>query len=140
MNKKKYYIYPGFSLTDYYEIASNQTASFKSPMTNYYLTRNKGAFFGEGDFCGYYSDSGYVNCHVIAKTLIEEEIFKDDEGYVTSVTFTLKVAKCDYISDKSEENRVPDRYCCPTIIFAKDDEDAYNQFVEYIENECKEEV
>ena len=140
MKPKKYYIYPGFSLTDYYKISSNQTVSFSSPMTNYYLTRNKGRFFGEGDFCGYYSNSGYVNCHVIAKTLIEEEVFKDDEGYVSSVAFTLKMTKCDYVSDKSEETCVPDRHCYPTIILAKDDEDAYSQFVEYVENKCKEEV
>ena len=75
---------------------------FHSPYTHYCLVDNDPEFYGEGNFCGYYANSGFTGGHVLAETKIS---WVEDEEDITF--YRIINLDCDYIRDLADTYRNP---------------------------------
>lgn len=74
----------------------------RSPYTHYCLVDNNPEFFGEGDFCGYYANSGLTNGHVLAETKISWVESEEDITFHRGI-----ILDCDYTRDLADTHRCP---------------------------------
>lgn len=64
--------------------------------------RQQPGVFGEGDFCGYYANSGFINGHVLAETKISWVESEEDITFHRAI-----ILDCDYTRDLIDTHRCP---------------------------------
>ena len=132
----KYYIYRQFSnfrsYHDYY-LSSGRTY-VEDPITGettksydfytpdsawrYSLSKTEGEFYGAGNFCGYYGNSCWRGCELIADELFDV----DSEGEISMMIVEYK---------KPVTYDVSDTYSNPKEVKFETDEEAIKYFVNY---------
>lgn len=120
----KYYIYKQF-----FDRKIGNTINVQRSI-RYTLSRTPGEFFGEGNFCGYYSVSGFRGCEIIADEVID--VNTDNSEFDV---FTYSIVKYDppitYVVD--------DTYTLPHIFEASTDSEAIEIYIKFCEDKLKEE-
>lgn len=117
-----YYIFRESCGHEYYRDNNGEMHSFKNPYTHYALGRKPGEFFGRGNFCGYYSVSGYENADIFAEAVSTVDINEDEDAVTATYTYTVR---------HCANRNVEDSYKEPEEFDADDDEKAYEFFEDY---------
>lgn len=103
--------------TPHFYIKGESKEIRRSPYTHYCLVDNDPEFYGEGNFCGYYATSGFIDGHVLAETKISWV-----EGEENITFYRTIILDCDYIRD------IADSYRCPLEFTADSLEEARQVF------------
>lgn len=130
-----YYIYRDFwdemdediAKNPYYHTKSGESIdiSHEVPCWLYTLTKNEGTFYGAGNFCGYYGYSCFKHCKVIGETQVKYTIEEHDND--VKINFNLSI-----VSTQPYIRNVADTYTSPKVFKAKNDEEAFAYFEEFV--------